>query len=60
MFYIKGKIIKRSCTFKIDSDVTLIREGLLEFSKQRVSRNSSTLNILLVKEFQSNLKLESW
>jgi len=41
MFYIKGRINKKSCTFKIDtgSDVTLIREGLLEFSKQQVSRN---------------------
>jgi len=43
MFYIKERVNKRSCTFKIDmgSDVTLIREGLLEFSKQQVSRNRS-------------------
>jgi len=40
MFYIKGRINKRSCTFKIDtgSDVILIREKLLEFSKQRETR----------------------
>jgi len=43
MFYIKEKINKRNCTFKIDtgSDVILIREGILEFSKQQVSRNGS-------------------
>jgi len=43
MFYIKGRINKRSYPFKIDtgSDVTLIREELLEFLKQRVSRNRS-------------------
>jgi len=41
MFYIKGRINKRNCTFKIDTDldVTLIREGLLKFSKQQVSRH---------------------
>jgi len=43
MFYIKERINKRNYTFKIDmgSDVTLIREGLLQFSKQQVSRNRS-------------------
>jgi len=43
MFYIKGRINRRNCTFKIDtgSDVTFIRQELLEFSKRQVSRYRS-------------------
>jgi len=43
MFYVKEKINKKNCIFKVDtgSDVTLIREGLLEFTKWQVSRNKS-------------------
>jgi len=41
MFYLKRRINRKSCTFKIDtgSDVMLVKEGLLEFSKQQISRN---------------------
>jgi len=43
IFFINGRINKRYCTMKIDmtSDVTLVREGLLEFSKQQIFRSRS-------------------
>jgi len=43
MFFINGRINGRHCSMKIDmdSDVTLVREGLLEFLKQQIFRNRS-------------------
>jgi len=55
---LKEESIKRIAFLKLilatDSDVTLIREGLLEFTKQQVSRVTDRLilDILLVKKFQ--------
>jgi len=43
IFYVKGRIKKerkKNCIFKVDTglDVTLIRERLLKFTKQQISR----------------------
>jgi len=42
-FFINGRINKRNCIIKIDtdSDVTLVRERLLEFSRQQIFRDRS-------------------
>jgi len=43
MFFINGRINKKYCSMKIDtgSDVTLVREELLEFSRQQIFRDRS-------------------
>jgi len=43
MFIINGRINKKYCSMKIDtgSDVTLVREGFLEFPRQQIFRDRS-------------------
>jgi len=57
MFYVKERINKKNCIFKIDtgSDVTLIRKGLLEISSLNskfLVTDRLILGILSVKKFR--------
>jgi len=57
MFYVKERINKKNCIFKIDtgSDVTLIRKGLLEINSLNskfLVTDRLILGILSVKKFR--------
>jgi len=63
MFFINGRINKRYCSIKIDmgSDVILVREGLLEFSRQQIFRDRSfNLKYPTGERVPIKFKVEVW